>query len=194
MNFAIRILFRPRFETLMFLSSSAWGLEISWIDTLILFCPRFRVLDDFITFSLFHTRSGVVFPFSSARDLGWFRWIDALPLFRTRFRVFDDFITSPLFHTRFEVIFLSSSARDLEWFCSSFARGSKMIIVKQYFYPLPPEVWSWSLFIDTFILFRTRCWLFIEKWYFYPLSHEVWSWPWFTGTVILFCTRFEVDL
>ena len=111
----------------------------SWISALTLFRTRFRVPDDLVTSSVFRTRFEVMFPSSSARDFG-FRWIDALSLFHLRFRVLDDPITSLFFRMRFEVIFFFSFTRGLEWFCSSSAWGSKMILIKWYFYSFPHEV------------------------------------------------------
>ena len=79
-----------------------------------------------------------------------------------RFRVLNDPVTSFLFRTRFEIIFLSSSARGLEQFHSSFTRGSKMILVKWYFYPPLHEVLK--------LIFVYR--------YFCPLPHEVLTFCW----------------
>ena len=47
---------------------------------------------------------------------------------------------------------------------------------------------------DTSILFRSRCWLFVEKRYFYPFSPEVQSWSLFTDTSIIFRMRLKADL
>ena len=118
----------------MFLSSSTRGLEISWINTLILVHPRFIVL--------------------------------------------DDLLTSSLFRTRFEVIFLFSFARGLEWFRSSFARGSKIILVKLYFYPPLHEV------LVKFILLWSYTWK-PAKLGSVPISHLKVNQTWFCSGLTL---------
>ena len=94
---------------------------------------------------------------------------DTLPLFRARFEFFDGFCTSnslpleiwscyfPLSHKVLDFstnwFFAPLSAQGLEFFwklilISSSARDLKLIFIYWYFYPLPSEVLSWSLFTD----------------------------------------------
>ena len=141
----------------MFLPPSARGLEIStdWYSApLSARGLEFFFFEDFITSSLFHTRSKAMFPSSSARGSGFpMNWCSA-PL--PHEGVPADFITSFLFRTRFEVIFLSSSARGLEGFRSSSVWGSKISFVQRCFYSLPLKVWNTSWFTDTSVLLRSR--------------------------------------
>ena len=134
-------------------------------------------------------------------------------------------MVSFLFRTRFEngsckMILLSSSARGFETnlylliLLSSFARGSKLIFIYWYFYPLPLEVQSWSLnddlltwldlhLIARLILFRSYTWkpavlsLFHTRFWIF---HKLMLCPSILMrfrvilTSFLFCTRFEVVL
>ena len=76
MNFAIRILFRSRFESFESLDvTSPFRTRSGNFDILILrssVCARFRVSADFITSFLFRTRFEAAILPSSARGLEWF--------------------------------------------------------------------------------------------------------------------------
>ena len=123
------------------------------LDILPLFRARFRIFWWILYFEFSFARDlKLFFPFF-AQGFGFFNKPILCPSVRARFRVLLKNDTSILFRPMFEA--------DL-W----------------YFYPLPPEVRSWSL----------------VYWYFYPPPLEVRSWSWFTDTSILLRSRFEADL
>ena len=167
------------------------------------------------------------FEFSSAQDLklfflffaqgfGFFNKLILCPSVRARFKVLLKNDTSILFRPKFEtdlwiLILLSSSAR-----------GSKLISIYWYFYPLRLEIFgfflNWcsallsargleffwkmiflsssacglKLISDTSILLRSR--FEADLWYFYPPPLVVLKLIWITDTSILLRSRFEVDL
>ena len=86
MNFTIRILLRPRFESFESLDvPSPFRTRFGNLNKLILCSSvraRFRVFDDLVTSSLFRMRFEVMFLSSSARGLEWFRSSSARGLTR----------------------------------------------------------------------------------------------------------------
>ena len=177
-------------------------------DILPLFRARFRIFWWILYFE-----------FSSARDLKLF-----FPSFAQGFGFFNKLILCPSVHTRFRVLLKNSTSilfRPRFWFfhklilCPSVRARFKVFFEKWYFYPLPPEVRSWSWLTDTSILFRPRFWIFhklilcpsvcarfrvllkndtsilfcprfeADLWYFYPPPPEVRSWSWFDLLILL---------
>ena len=109
-------------------------------------------------------------------------WSNILLLLRTRLGNGFAPLQSKVRNDSCKMILLSSSARSL-----------KLIFTYWYFYPFSHEVRSWSWFIDTSILFRTRFKADLDLLILLSSSVRGFDFLSKNDTSILFHSRFEAD-